>query len=91
MVRSPVFFHQQCPVCGRVVRVRVSLLGRQVYCQHCQGSFVASDPSMSDGGVSQSTPIVDDLMERANDLLARATCAAEDATADVMSAGTCFQ
>jgi hypothetical protein len=91
MVRSPVFFHQQCPVCGRVVRVRVSLLGRQVFCQHCQGSFVASDPSMSDGGVSQVTPIVDDLIERANDLLARATCASEDAEADVMPAGTCFQ
>ena len=46
---------------------------------------------MSDGGVSQVTPIVDDLIERANDLLARATCAAEDAEADVMPAGTCFQ
>jgi hypothetical protein len=46
---------------------------------------------MSDGGVSQVTPIVDDLIERANDLLARATCASEDAEADVMPAGTCFQ
>lgn len=46
---------------------------------------------MSDDGVSKVTPIVDDLLERANDLLARATCAAEDAEADVMSSGTCFQ
>lgn len=75
MVRSPVFFHQQCPVCGRVVRVRVSLLGRQVYCQHCQGSFVATDSSM--GGLPPTTTVVqsagtDDLIERANELLARA-------------------
>jgi hypothetical protein len=75
MVRSPVFFHQQCPVCGRVVRVRVSLLGRQVFCQHCQGSFVATDSSMGD--LPPTTPVspsagTDDLIERANELLARA-------------------
>ena len=96
MVRSPVFFHQQCPVCGRVVRVRVSLLGRQVFCQHCQGSFVASDPSMGGGEPScAETPVVDDLIERANELLARArssgTAAEAAASAGVMPVSTAFR
>jgi hypothetical protein len=71
MVRSPVFFHQHCPVCGRIVRVRVSLLGRQVYCQHCQGRFVAADPSMENSGLTPAEAGGDDLIERANSLLAR--------------------
>jgi len=94
MVRSPVFFHQHCPVCGRIVRVRVSLLGRQVFCQHCQGSFVATDPSMAESQPTAAVPVVDDLIERANDLLARASSAggqAEPAAAGVMSADTAFR
>jgi hypothetical protein len=71
MVRSPVFFHQHCPVCGRIVRVRVSLLGRQVYCQHCQGRFVAADPSMANSRPTLAEAGVDDLIERANSLLER--------------------
>lgn len=96
MVRSPVFFHQQCPVCGRVVRVRVSLLGRQVFCQHCQGSFVASDPSMGGGEPTcDEVPVVDDLIERANQLLARAR-SSDDAgeplpSGGVMPVSTAFQ
>lgn len=39
-------FQQSCPVCGRQLRVRVSLLGQRVYCQHCGGGFVASDPEL---------------------------------------------
>jgi hypothetical protein len=91
MVRSPVFFHQKCPVCGRVVRVRVSLLGRQVFCQHCQGSFVASDSSSSDGGASEATPMVDDLLQRANELLSRVAGDDDEATTVIMSAGSSFQ
>lgn len=93
MVRSPVFFHQQCPVCGRVVRVRVSLLGRQVFCQHCQGSFVAADPSMGDGEPATAVPVVDDLIERANDLLARSHAADRPpaAAAGIMPASTAFR
>ena len=94
MVRSPVFFHQHCPVCGRVVRVRVSLLGRQVFCQHCHGSFVASDPSMADGEPAAAVPVVDDLIERANDLLARARSssdAEQPASAVAMPASTAFR
>lgn len=43
----PVYFFQACPVCGRSLRIRVGLLGRQVFCGHCQGSFRASDPALA--------------------------------------------
>lgn len=43
---TTVHFHQSCPVCGRQLRVRVSLLGQRVFCQHCGGGFVASDPEL---------------------------------------------
>lgn len=42
---NPVFFHQVCPVCGRSLRIRVGLLGRRVFCCHCDGSFTAADPA----------------------------------------------
>lgn len=44
---TPVFFFQTCPVCGRALRIRVGLLGRRVSCDHCHGSFVATDATRS--------------------------------------------
>jgi hypothetical protein len=46
MSRS-TYFVQECPTCGRSLHVRVEYLGRQVVCQHCQGSFEACDPASS--------------------------------------------
>lgn len=39
---NSVCYHQNCPVCGRNLRIRVRLLGRLVYCQHCGGGFTAT-------------------------------------------------
>lgn len=44
---AAVHFHQACPVCGRQLRVRVSLLGQRVFCQHCGGGFTATDPDLA--------------------------------------------
>ena len=41
---SGAYFNQQCPICGRGLKVRVAYLGRKVVCQHCDGTFQASDP-----------------------------------------------
>jgi len=65
-------FVQQCPTCGRSLRVRVEYLGRQVTCQHCHGRLLACDPespqhSLSDSGLS--------LLRRADELLSRADLA----------------
>lgn len=72
---NPVCYHQSCPVCGRNLRIRVMLLGRRVYCQHCGGGFIASDtaagidlPRKAD---RPQSAIVDELIERAAVMLAR--------------------
>ena len=37
------YFFQDCPVCGRQVRIKAEYLGRRVSCLHCEGDFVALD------------------------------------------------
>ena len=41
-----VYYHQGCPVCGRMLRIGVRLLGQRVYCQHCGGGFRATDEAL---------------------------------------------
>jgi len=41
-----VYYHQGCPVCGRMLRIGVRLLGQRVFCQHCGGGFRASDVAL---------------------------------------------
>jgi uncharacterized protein YbaR (Trm112 family) len=40
------FFYQECPVCGRHLRIRIEHLGKELACSHCQGAFTARDPEM---------------------------------------------
>jgi len=35
------FFFQECPVCGRSLRVPVKYFGREMSCSHCAGEFIA--------------------------------------------------
>lgn len=71
---NPVCYHQNCPVCGRNLRIRVRLLGRRVYCQHCGGGFIASDCCGGDSNPRRperpQSAIVDELIERAAVVLA---------------------
>jgi len=69
----PVTFHQGCPVCGRLLNIRVTLLGKRVYCQHCGGGFIASDSSAapSGGGPTQDRRVAE-LIERAEAALQQA-------------------
>ena len=70
---NPVSFHQGCPVCGRSLSIRVTLLGRRVYCQHCGGGFIAADPStVPQGGDGVRDRRVEDLIERADVVLQQA-------------------
>jgi len=73
---TDVFFNQSCPVCGRTVRIRVQLLGRRVYCQHCGGGFTALDASLrGDPAVHDR---VDELLARASRALERAACGSDE-------------
>ncbi len=65
---TATFFYQECPTCGRALRVRINYLGKTVVCEHCQGSFTAQDPN----GTAE-VPEAHELssLERAEELLAR--------------------
>lgn len=54
---NPVHFFQACPVCGRSLRIRVGLLGRRVYCCHCDGSFTAADSNLASRGGPRLRPL----------------------------------
>lgn len=72
-----VFFSQACPICGRMLRIVVKLLGRRVYCQHCGGGFVAADETMRAAAAAPaegSRPCeqtVEQLLARAEAVLGR--------------------
>jgi hypothetical protein len=34
-------FYQECPVCGRNLRIAVKYYGRPMSCAHCEGEFIA--------------------------------------------------
>jgi len=80
MIRSP-YFLQECPVCGRPVRVRVEHLGRCVSCEHCHGRFVAYDPVSQGGrGVDRAESLLrmaDFLLQQSTRILNRCPQAAE--------------
>lgn len=59
------YFVQECPTCGRNLRIRVEYLGRSVVCQHCHRVLVARDPVAS-GSFGH------DLIERATELIDQA-------------------
>ena len=74
---ADICFNQSCPVCGRRLLIRLRLLGRRVYCQHCGGGFVACDESIGRPPVRDR---VDDLLARASQVLAEATIGDGDAS-----------
>ena len=64
MVRTEFF--QECPVCGRPLRVRVAYLGRRMKCGHCGGRFIAA------AGEKKPAPS-EELMARAERLLTQSS------------------
>jgi hypothetical protein len=64
---SSTYFSQECPTCGRKLRIHVEYLGKLLVCQHCQGKLHASDPaSVSIDEANDSSTI----LKRADELLA---------------------
>jgi hypothetical protein len=64
---NSTFFLQECPTCGRRLRIRVEYLGKRLVCQHCCGQFMACDPASNRYGSCDST-----VIEKAEELLRRA-------------------
>ncbi|MEX2176239.1 MAG: hypothetical protein WD872_17895 [Pirellulaceae bacterium] len=46
-------FYQQCPVCGRSLRMPVQYFGRHVTCVHCGGEFRATNGAASGRSIEQ--------------------------------------
>lgn len=61
------YYVQECPTCGRRLRVRVVYLGKSIACQHCSAEFVAQDPQSGAPAPSESSL---GLLRRAEELLA---------------------
>lgn len=73
-----VYFQQHCPICGRMLQVRVHLLGQRVYCQHCGGGFTAMDATLRPAAERPSSTAA----SRADELLEQAALVLEQAAAD---------
>lgn len=59
------YFVQECPTCGRSLRIRVEYLGKRLVCQHCHGALVASDCPIA-------PRLSVDLVQRASELIEQA-------------------
>ncbi len=71
-------FFQSCPICGRSLRIRVTLLGKRVFCRHCGGGFPARDGASITGAMAPDASLSREvaepsLAERVDHLLARAS------------------
>ncbi len=64
------YFAQECPTCGRGLRIRIQYLGKEVACQHCRSQFVSCEPGSDSYAASQSGLT---LLRRADELLATAS------------------
>ena len=64
---NSTYFMQECPTCGRELRIRVAYLGKFVVCQHCKSRFEACDPGSASYPPDQSGIA---LLQRADELLA---------------------
>ena len=67
-------YTQNCPICGRQLRVKTCYVGMTLTCQHCHGNFIARDtsslltPSSSIWDV-EITPSVETVLSRLQDNL----------------------
>jgi ribosomal protein L37AE/L43A len=66
MSTSVCYYTQECPTCGRSLRIRVAYLGKLVVCQHCQADFTATDPASA---LEEPDEVGSTLLERADLLL----------------------
>jgi hypothetical protein len=55
-------FYQECPVCGRSLRIPAKYFGRLMSCSHCHGEFLAGKEQLPaeepDATISELMPAV---------------------------------
>ena len=62
-------FYQECPVCGRNLRIAVKYFGRPMSCAHCEGEFIAGQDQDR-----PETPEKAAVLPSLNGLLSPAAC-----------------
>jgi hypothetical protein len=50
-------FYQQCPVCGRNLRIPTKYFGRQMTCSHCEGEFRAGKEELPEAPPASETSV----------------------------------
>lgn len=64
-------FNESCPVCGRRLMVPIELLGLEVQCSHCRGSFRAQEEQEEAPSSWRDDGLRFSLEQRADELLSR--------------------
>jgi len=64
---SRTYFSQDCPTCGRKLRIRAEYLGKLLVCQHCHGKLHACDPANSPIDEAEESS---KILKRADELIA---------------------
>ena len=55
-------FYQECPTCGRSLRIPVKYFGMAMSCSHCSGEFVAH-PELYPDGEQRKAPSMNAAVE----------------------------
>jgi hypothetical protein len=79
MSSHAVFFVQECPTCGRRLRVCVEYLGKTIQCRHCRGILMARDPEAGSTLVDPQSALmrrVDELLTATEELVPQSARAA---------------
>ena len=58
------FFYQNCPVCGRGLRISAKYFGRQMTCTHCQGEFRAGKEELPEQSSMPESGLPTSLISR---------------------------
>lgn len=71
MHQSRLYFNQDCPCCGRGMRVRIELLGSEIICSHCTAVTVACEEQVPwwVGLVPESATVINSIALREKRLI----------------------
>jgi hypothetical protein len=50
-------FYQECPVCGRNLRIPAKYFGRLMSCTHCEGEFLAGQEELPEASTGREADL----------------------------------
>ena len=67
---ASTIFYQECPVCGRSLRIPAKYFGRLMSCSHCEGEFLAGKEQLPEAPPAGKAKLGAPLSEFAPSVLA---------------------